>query len=470
MTLDTLILTPSVTPRTKGASPYLLIPFEVPEGVTRFDLAVDYPRHDGACVIDLGLGNPDLGPFPSHGGLVGWSGGARSRVFVGQDAATPGYRPGMMPGSWTIILGLYKLPKEPVEVRLEITFDTTPRRPAEVRPAPRPVRPAPGWYKGDLQSHTFHSDAKGAPEHLHANAQREGLDFLAVTDHNTTTAHATYFDAASSPGLVFVPAYEFTTAQGHGNVYGAREVADFRCETGADVLAMVARLREAGHLFSINHDKPDHPWLWPLPEADCQEVWQAPWLAGNHISLGRWQARLAEGRRLVAIGGSDFHQPGAEPEGNRATLARPCTHLWCEELSVQGILDAMRAGRSFVTEAPDGPRLVLRAGEMIQGATVPAIDEVEVDIEGAAGETLELWDATGCIASAPIRSDAETIARRVAPHRFVRAQVMATATRAERIAEARALLGTGPRPDHADALDKPLVRVLTSPIWIGAAT
>lgn len=466
---QTLVLTRPVTPQTKAASPYLLVPFEVPEGVTRFDLALTYPRHDGDCVIDLGLGNPELGPFPSVRGLVGWSGGARDRVFVGQDGATPGYRPGMAPGTWTVILGLYKLPPETVEARLEIVFDTTPREPARVRPAPRPVRPEPGWYRGDLQSHTFHSDAGGAPEHLHATAQREDLDFLAVTDHNTTTAQAAYFDAASSPGLVFVPAYEFTTASGHGNVYGAREAADFRCETGADVLDMVARLRASGHLFSINHDKPGHPWLWPLPEADCQEVWQAPWFNGNHVALRRWQRRLAEGRRLVAIGGSDFHQPGAEPEGNPATLARPCTRLWCAELSVDGILDAMRAGRSVVTEAPGGPHLVLRAGETMQGGTVPDIAAVEVEVTGAAGETLELWDATGRIASAPIAHEIQAIGLRVAPVRFVRAQIVASATRAARIAEARARLGPEVSGDMEEALAAPLVRALTSPIWLDMA-
>lgn len=463
-----VVKTVTLSAADKARSNYHLVDFEVPEGVTRFDLHMVYPKAED-CVVDLGLGDPDLGPFPSESGLVGWSGGARDRVFVGADAATPGYRPGMAPGSWTVILGLYRLPEAPVDVTLRISFDRTPRVPAVPAEVPSPARQKAGWYRGDLQCHTFHSDAKGAPEHLHATAIREQLDFLVVTDHNTLTAHPTYFERASSPQLIFVPGYEFTTEFGHANVFGATRVEDFRVETGDDVLGMVARLRGRGHLFSINHDKPDIPWNWPVPEIDCMEVWQAPWLAGNHHALAKYQDRLVAGQRITAIGGSDFHQPGAEPEGNPLTLARPCTYLWCEELSVAGILDALRAGRSFVTESPDGPRLTLWDGATMQGGEMPAGPRVvRAEVENAPGEMLELWDATGRICWATVGGSRDVLDFRVEPEGFLRAQLVAEATREARIAEARAALGGG-NPGHADwqgSLDQPLVRALTSPLWV----
>lgn len=457
----------SVSAADKIISPYLCLPFDVPDGVTRFDLHLDYPQGPG-CVIDLGLGDSTLLDFPSPSGLVGWSGGARSRVFIGVDASTPGYRPGIVPGRWTVVLGLYRVPEAPVDVTIDITFDTTPRSPARAAPPPRVVRKEPGWYRGDLQCHTFHSDAGGAPEHLHATAQREGLDFLAVTDHNTTTAHPAYFDTASSPALLFLPAYEFTTEWGHANAFGAREVADFRCETGKDVTAMIEGLRAAGHLVSINHDKPDHPWLWPLPPVDAMEVWQAPWLAGNHVSLGRWHDRLAAGLRLTAIGGSDFHQPGFEPPDNPATLARPTTFVHCEELSIDGVLDGIRAGRTFVTESPDGPRVILRAGDAIQGAEVAGSTAFAVETEGAGGEALELWDATGRIACMGIARDAQTLRfTDLAPRGFLRAQIVADASRPDRIAAARKGLGTTGGTVWEEALAQPILRALSSPIWVG---
>ena len=106
-----------------------------------------------------------------------------------------------------MILGLYKLPPAGAAVTVTVACDATPR-PTSPQPERRsPVRPGAGWYRGDLHCHTFHSDARGAPELLHAAARQAGLDFLAVADHNTTTQRR-YFHAATSPDLVFVRGME----------------------------------------------------------------------------------------------------------------------------------------------------------------------------------------------------------------------------------------------------------------------
>ena len=456
-------------PADKAQSPYQLVPFEVPEGTTRLEVRYGYTQSE-SCVIDLGVGDPSLTDFPSEQGLRGWSGGARDWFFIGLDAATPGYEAGPIPaGTWHVILGLYRVPPEGVSVEIEVRFSGDARTLRTTHPAPYVRRVGAGWYRGDLQAHTFHSDAKGAPEYLHATARREGLDFLAVTDHNTTTQQAAYFDAASSPELVFVPAYEFTTEFGHANVFGATRVFDFRVRNGDDVVGMIERIRASGALFSVNHDKPTIPWQYPVPEIDCMEVWQAPWLAGNHISLAKYQARLAEGRRITAIGGSDFHQPAVEPPGNLLTLARPCTFLWIEELSVPAILEALRKGRSFVTESPDGPGLVMRHGEAGHGEEVAWDGAVEVTATGAAGDRLELWDATGSVAVREIDSDDWSSRIEIAdPQGFVRAEIVAKASRRRIVEEMLAFLGDRihGHVEYDDAVDHPVRRALTSPIYL----
>ncbi|MEF2071130.1 CehA/McbA family metallohydrolase [Consotaella aegiceratis] len=454
----------------KAENPYRLVPFDVPSGVTRLEVRFFYPKAEN-CVIDLGLGDPALGPYPSKCGLRGWSGGARERIVVGRDAATPGYEAGdIMPGRWQVILGLYRLPEHPVEVRLDIRFSFEPRTIVAASAIPDPVRRTAGWYKGDLQSHCFHSDAYGAPEHLHATALREGLDFLAVTDHNTTAQQRAYFDRASSEDLIFIPAYEFTTEWGHANVFGARRVHDFRATSDQDVIDMVRRIRDSGALFSINHDKPTIPWRWAVPDADCMEVWQSHWLAGNHISLARYQSRLSEGRRMTAVGGSDFHQPATEPPGNPFTLARPCTYLWLEELSLSAILDALRHGRSFVTEAPDGPMLAISADGCGMGGHLPAgPTTLEVDVSGGAGDMVQIWDASGPIASRPVASERETLVFVLPnPQKFVRAELVARATHDAIRDNLFAFLGAE-RPGHSqwdDGVGQPIRRALTSPIYI----
>lgn len=459
----------TITPADKASDPYRLVPFDVPAGTTRIEVRYRYAKSD-TCVIDLGAADPRLTAFPSEAGLRGWSGGARDWFFIGLDAATPGYEPGpIQPGTWHVILGLYRVPPEGCTVDIEVRLSTDGRATRIAMPPAEVRRTGAGWYRGDLQSHTFHSDARGAPDYLHATARREGLDFLAVTDHNTVTQQAGYFDTASSPELVFIPAYEFTTEFGHANVFGARRVFDFRVQSGEDVVDMIARIRANGALFSINHDKPTIPWQYPVPEIDCMEVWQAPWLAGNHISLARYQERLAAGKRITAIGGSDFHQPAVEPDGNLLTLARPCTFLWLDELSVPAILDALRAGRSFVTESPSGPRLTIAHGKAGHGDTVSWSGTIEVAATGADGDELQVWDATGMIASQPVAGDGWSAEIDLPqPRGFVRAQIVAVASRQRIIDEMLAFLG-GRAHGHveyegSDAL--PIVRALTSPIYL----
>lgn len=462
----TLKLSLIVDPATTG---YAYLPFDVPLKATRINLRYDYPKSD-ACIIDLGLGDPELTDFPSEHGLVGWSGGARNEISIGMLEATPGYRPGIRMGKWQVIFGLYRIPDVPITIKVLISFDFAPPVAAQPATASSAKARGPGWYCGDFHCHSDHSDAKGSAATLHATAKREELDFLAVSDHNTTTAHAAYFDHHSGPDLVFVPSYEFTTEMGHGNVFGTRAVADFRVRNDQDVVDMIGRIRANGQLFSINHDKPNIPWRYALPEVDCMEVWQAPWLAGNHISLQRYQARLAQGQRLTAIGGSDFHQPIVEDD-TLATLARPCTFLWCKDLSVTGILEALRKGRSFVTEAPHGPQLMLHANGMGHGGEIEAADTITMTYHAsdAVGDVIEIWDATGCIAAAPINTaDDQASFVLHSASGFLRGQIVAVKARESIVQAAQAHIdaGGGGRLDWSSGQDQPVLRALTSPIYL----
>ncbi len=351
-------VTVRVTPADQAADPYFYVPVEVPPGTTRLDVTMAYDKTED-CIIDLGVLDPRATDFPAQAGFRGWSGGARDRFFVATDDATPGYIPGPMPaGTWRIILGLYKVPTAGADIVLTVICDSSARPTVDLPPRPRPVRPGAGWYKGDLHCHTFHSDARGAPEVLHAAARQAGLDFLAVTDHNTISQRR-YFHPHASPDLVFVRGMEVTTAIGHANAFGIDDWIDFRMTGPSDPLIVAEEVHRRGGLLSINHDKPSIPWDYDLPPIDCMEAWQSTWLFWNWISLARYDARLRTGLHIALIGGSDFHQPDRlMPEGP-FVLARPTTVLWLPELSEDAVLAAMKAGHGYVTEAPDGPHLEL---------------------------------------------------------------------------------------------------------------
>ena len=463
-------ITAHITRANQSQNPYFYIPFDVPAGTTRIDVTLAYPKAED-CVIDLGAFDPRDTGYPTAEGFRGWSGGARDRYFIATDDATPGYIHGeIQPGTWNVILGLYKIPETGTDVTVTIALDAAPRalEPQPIRTFP--ARQGAGWYKGDLHCHTFHSDARGAPEILHQAAKQAGLDFLAIADHNTITQRR-YFNPQSSPDLVFIRAMEVTTAEGHANAYGVDEWIDFRMTRPADAHTLAQLVHDKGGLLSINHDKPPIAWDYEFPEADCQEVWQSTWLAWNWIALDKWQARLASGLQLSAIGGSDFHQPIAlQPEGP-LVLARPTTVFWLPELSEDAVLAAMKSGHGYVTESPTGPHLEISAHGTPMGGTTGAISSVSVTARGAAGEILSLIDASGEIARTEITSTDWQAEIPVTPQGFIRAEIIASeTTRATMLAEFAALLEGRELPwqlRNVDLRDQPIRRALSNPIYVG---
>ena len=469
----TVAHTVHITTADQARDPYYYIPVEAPEGTTRIDVTLAYPKAED-CVIDLGMFDPRMTTFPSEAGFRGWSGGARDRFFVATDDATPGYVHGPMPaGRWHVILGLYKVPPNGAEVKVTVGLDRAPR-PTLAPPARTyPVRKQAGWYKGDLHCHTYHSDARGAPEVLHAAARQAGLDFLAIADHNTITQRR-YFHPNSSPDLVFVRAMEITTAVGHANVYGVDDWVDFRMTKPSDAHVIEQIVHRKGGLLSVNHDKPTIPWDYELPRIDCQEVWQSTWMAWNWVSLGRWQERLARGLRISAIGGSDFHQPEAlQPEGP-LVLARPTTVLWLDELSEDAVLAAMQAGRGYVTESPGGPHLEISIGDAKMGSAVSrqSLAGARAKVRGAGGDLLHWIDASGIVGEFEIPADdwEHEIALPSGVQGFIRAEIVARDSRERLIAEFRAAaMERDELPwqlKNSHLADEPIRRAVSNPIYI----
>jgi hypothetical protein len=132
-----------------------------------------------------------------------------------------------------------------------------------------------------------------------------------------------------------------------------------------------AGLQAEGVLFSINHPKvTGPPWEWgDEGEADAIEVWQQPWPLFNYQSLLLWYGLLRQGRRIVAVGGSDKHQGPFDGSLGFHEVGTPATWVQAASLSVPGLLDGLRAGHVFVSAGPTGPRLELN-GESAAGVAV----------------------------------------------------------------------------------------------------
>src|SRR3954452_1868626 len=74
---------------------------------------------------------------------------------------------------------------------------------------------ARGWYRGDLHVHTQHSHgAELTPEQLAAAARDAGVDFIALTDHNTADTHGAWGPLAGAD-LLIILAQDVVTPTGH---------------------------------------------------------------------------------------------------------------------------------------------------------------------------------------------------------------------------------------------------------------
>lgn len=359
-----LVLTGEIT----GADhqTYKPVTFEVPPGVTRLSVAFDYTGRENRTVVDLGLMDPVR--------FRGWSGGNKKAFFLSAEAATASYLPGPLPaGKWTLLLGVPNArPNSKAAYEARIWFQRAPAPP----PAVLPRATTPGWYRGDLHMHTAHSDggcvtggAPRAPCPVYRTvlaAQAAGLDFIAVTDHNTTSqADALAELQPSFPDLLLMTGREVTTFQGHANVFGPTAFIDFRLGSKSvpTIRDLQRAVKAAGGVFAINHPAvPSGEQCmgcgWTVKDTDFDAV-QAIEVAngGNEKALGGfegvlsgapfWEAQLNQGREITAIGGSDNHDAGI-PHDKPSAIGRPTTVIHAEGLSTEGLLAGLRAGRVFI--------------------------------------------------------------------------------------------------------------------------
>lgn len=342
-----------------GAPDYVHLPVEVPPGVR--EIAVSY-AYDKPEVPAGTPGNAlDIGMFDERGtglggeGFRGWSGGARTHFAISAGQATPGYLPGpVRPGTWHVVLGPYTVAPQGMEYEVTVAL-----RHGGSGGAPRPSYPperAKGrgraWYRGDAHLHTVHSDGLRTPAETAAAARAAGLDFVVTTEHNTSSAHAAW-EGLWGDDLLILCGEEVTTRNGHVLALGTDPgtFVDWRYRARDGVFPRFARrIHRAGGLVV-----PAHPdcsfvgcqWKFGYADADAVEVWNGPWTADDELALAAWDNRLLTGERwLPAMGNSDAHR---EPQ----VVGCPQTVVFADDLSRQDLLDAIRAGRSYLAESAE---------------------------------------------------------------------------------------------------------------------
>ncbi|MGH3312069.1 MAG: CehA/McbA family metallohydrolase [Streptomyces sp.] len=450
-----------------GAPDFVYLPVEVPTGVR--EIAVSY-TYDKPAVPAGTKGNAlDIGVFDERGtalggrGFRGWSGGARDSFAISAREATPGYLAGpVRPGTWNVVLGPYTVAPQGMDYEVTVTL-----RHGEQGETPRTAHPPErargrgrAWYRGDCHLHTVHSDGKRTPAETAAAAREAGLDFIATTEHNTTSGHGAWAGLWDEDFLILC-GEEVTTRNGHFLALGTDPgtFVDWRYRARDDAFSRYARrIHKAGGLVVPAH--PNCPfvgcqWKFGYADADAVEVWNGPWTADDELAVAAWDNMLTSrpdgDGRLPAMGSSDAHR---EPQ----TVGLPQTVVHADELSRHALLEGIRAGRSYLAESSRISLTLTASGPRGEHAGIG--ERLALDPDAEVAVRLEVTGAAEGATARLLTDQGEMLTGEVSakPLEWRTTASLATYVRAE----IRHSPAEGSPPGLPGAM-----AAMTNPIWLG---
>lgn len=186
----------------------------------------------------------------------------------------------------------------------------------------------------DLHNHTRYSpDSRVAPAVLVSLAQKNGLDGIAITDHNAVGG-IDEAEAAARGDFLVIPGVEVSTASGHVLAFGVRAVIprDLPVRETVERIVALGGVPVAAHPYRF--------WSG-LGDAALSEGAFAAYETCNGRTLRRGNLRaraIARARKVGETGGSDSH--GVED------IARAVTRVNAGAFRVDDVLEWIAQGRT----------------------------------------------------------------------------------------------------------------------------
>jgi hypothetical protein len=409
----------------------------VPAGTV--EIEVSHTDGSDVVILDWGVWSPE--------GFRGWGGGNSENAIVGVAQSSRSYLPGpITPGTWTVVIGKAKIDPAPVgHYSIDVTCRDNATLPVQPKApyAPTVLSTERRWYKGDFHVHSVESgDATATFMQIATLAQSRGLDFVNLSDHNTSSQHALI--AAVQPMLpkfLFLRGAEITTYAGHANSVGTNAYIDHRIGyAGRKVGGILDDVAAQGGILIVNHPSLDLGGAcigcaWRHPDTDWSKVagievitgkWEFVERAFTPAAIAMWDAQLDAGHHLAAIGGSDDHRAGMGTGVTDTPLGSPTTLVLADALSEAAIADAIRHGRTIVQmRGPDDPLVDFtlggtgEIGDEVHDAGGPA--DLRVHVTGGAGMFVQIFRDGVKVHQDEVTSDDATISYRdstVGEHRF----------------------------------------------------
>ena len=272
--------------------------------------------------------------------------------------------------------------------------------------------------KGDLHCHTnFSPDCQVPPEKVIADSIAAGYDFISFTDHNSKYQLRKDY---STPELVVLPGYEMTLSGGHYNVFGIREFLVRGSLIREELGEYMAYLRGLGAFIQLNHPndvKYGSKYGYDF-NFELLEVLNGRPTEDDYKTIADYQTLLCSGRKIVAIANSDAHKNHSVRYDFNWVLSTAKTS--------EAIMEAIKAGRSFLTTSVNGPLITMNCGDAVMGATVARAEGLAVDIAISgmpAGANVKIYTSAGMLAEEKADGGSFKASVPVSDYKFVRCEV-----------------------------------------------
>lgn len=243
------------------------------------------------------------------------------------------------------MLDLTVKPGTPVEAQVQLARLFDPR--------------TSGWYGADLHHHADQAEGVTPAEHLARSQLAAGLDFLFVSDHDSTANHAKLQAIADRRGVPFIASMEISPSWGHFNAWplspqGQKLAIDTSTATIHQVLAEARR--QGAIVVQSNHPFIPYGYLASLaagvvpggfnPALDLFEINADVPTDHDKVAHALWQFWNA-GHRYYLSGGTDVHDVWNHESGT----ARLFAHLDGAPTPV-AFAEAAKAGHAYVSFGP----------------------------------------------------------------------------------------------------------------------
>ena len=216
--------------------------------------------------------------------------------------------------------------------------------------------------KGDFHMHTVFSDGSVWPEVRVNEAWQDGLDVIAITDHDRYHPNKEYLkydnnthyklaaEAAQSKGILLIQAIEVTRKMppGHFNAYFVRDanIPEMEDTAASAFLTVMEKLHDQGAVMIWNHPG------WIAQQKDTvkwfpvhQKILDKGWLQGIEVfNANEWYpicVQWAADKKLAPFANSDVHDPMRLAYDYSGNVIRPMTLVFVKERSEEAIRQAI---------------------------------------------------------------------------------------------------------------------------------